>query len=379
MRVVVVTESFLPTINGVTNSVCRMLHYLRTNGHQAIVVAPAAGAPAQYAGFPVFEMPAVTYRQFPLGLPSTHLQKLIAAFSPDIVHAAAPFLLGAQAISAGRRLGIASVAVFQTDVAAYARTNHLVAATGLAWRIIRRAHDGADLTLAPSSASMARLMNAGIGPLQRWGRGVDLDVFHPRNRLAPAVLRARGRLAPSGEVIVGYVGRVAPEKQLGRLAALRGLSGIHLVIVGNGPSLTELKRELAGMPVTFLGELRGAELAAAYSTFDVFLHTGTGETFGQTVQEAQASGIPVIAPRAGGPIDLIDHGHSGLLFEAHDDADMRRCVERMLNDHPMRLRVGEAGRRSVRGRSWETVCDELVVHYGTAIRARAASVTAKVS
>lgn len=374
MRVVVVSESFLPTVNGVTNSVKKVLDHLAAGGHEAIVIVPAAGAPSHYAGFRVHEVPAIAYRQFPVGLPSPLVQKLIADFRPDVIHAASPFLLGAQAISAGGRLGIPSVAIFQTDVAGYARRNHLGAATKAAWRIVRWIHEGADLTLVPSSASMADLEAAGIRRLARWGRGVDLTTYHPRNRQDAATRRLRQRLAPRGEVIVGYVGRLAPEKQVERMAALRGLDGIRLVLVGDGPSMPSLKKQLAGMPVTMLGSLGGADLATAYSSFDVFLHTGTEETFGQTVQEAHATGIPVVAPRAGGPIDLVEHGVNGYLYTPGDDAQLRAFVEGLVIDHEVRARMGEAGRRAVLGKSWSSICDELVGHYEAVIARRAAPV-----
>lgn len=365
MRVAIVSESFLPTVNGVTTSVRKVLEHLRDHGHEAMVIAPAAGAPREYAGFRVHEVPAFAYRQFPVGLPSGHVQRLLGEFRPDVLHAASPFLLGAQAIAAAGRLGIPSVAVFQTDVAGYARRNRLGAATGLAWRAVRRIHEGADLTLVPSSASMADLQAAGVARLARWGRGVDLAAYHPRNRLEPTPRRLRQRLAPRGETIVGYVGRVAPEKQVERMAALRGVPGIRLVIVGDGPSVPAARRALHGMPVTWLGKLTGTELATAYASFDVFLHTGTEETFGQTVQEAHAAGLPVVAPRAGGPIDLVDHGHDGFLYEPDDDAQLRAFVEALALDPELRARMGEAGRRAVLGRSWDAVCGELVGHYAS--------------
>jgi phosphatidylinositol alpha 1,6-mannosyltransferase len=370
MRVVVVSESFLPTTNGVTTSVRKVLDHLAAEGHEAIVIVPAAGAPKTYAGFRVHEVPAIAYRQFPVGLPNPMVAKLIADFRPDVVHAASPFLLGAQAIAAANRLNIPSVAIFQTDVAGYARRNRLGGATRFVWRMVRWIHESADLTLVPSSASMADLEAAGVERLARWGRGVDLDTYHPRNRLAPGVQRLRTRLAPHGETIIGYVGRMAPEKQVERMSALRGLSGIHLALVGDGPSLGSVQRELKGMPVTYMGVLTGTDLAAAYASFDVFLHTGTEETFGQTVQEAHATGIPVVAPRAGGPIDLIDHGVTGYLYDPEDPDTLRAFVEALTLDPELRSRMGEAGRRSVLGKSWHGICSDLLDYYDQAIASR---------
>jgi phosphatidylinositol alpha 1,6-mannosyltransferase len=370
MRVAVVTESFLPTINGVSTSVSQVLRHLRREGHDAIVLVPAAGAPAEFEGFAVHEMPAVAYRQFPVGLPNPAVARLLADFRPDVLHAASPFLLGAQAIAAANRLGIPSVAIYQTDVAGYARRNRLAGASALAWRTMRWIHNGADLTLGPSSAAIADLERAGVERVHRWGRGVDLERYHPRNRTRAGAVELRRRLSPSGEVVVGYVGRVAPEKQLERFAAMRGLDGIRLAIVGDGPSLPELRRRLRGIDVDYLGTLRGDALADAYAAFDLFVHPGTEETFGQTLQEAHASGLPVLAPHAGGPIDLVEHGVDGYLFDAVGEERMRLLAGALVGDAALRARLGEAGRRKVLGRSWEAVCGDLVGFYRRAMTDR---------
>jgi len=371
MRVALISESFLPTISGVTTSVCKVLEHLAENGHDAIVIAPS-GAPREYAGFPVHTVPAIAYRQFPVGLPSPHVQRLLADFRPDVVHAASPFLLGAQGIAAANRLGVPSVAIFQTDVAGYAARNHLGQATALAWRYVKWVHEGASRTLVPSSASMNDLTRMRVPRLALWTRGVDLVGFHPNRRNSSAVRDLREKLAPNNEVIVGYVGRMAPEKQVERFRALRGLAGIRLALVGDGPSEPQIARALAGMPVTWLGRLAGEELAAAYASFDIFVHAGTEETFGQTLQEAHASGLPVVAPAAGGPIDLVAHGENGFLFTPDSEPDLRRCVERLVHDSGLRHRMGEAGRRAVLGRSWQSVCGALLEHYESVIDERAA-------
>ena len=377
MRIAVISESFLPTISGVTTSVCKVLEHLAAAGHEAMVIAPF-GAPAEYAGFPVHTVSAVHYREFPVGMPSPQVQKLLADFRPDVLHAASPFLLGAQGISAANRLDIPSVAIFQTDVAGYAHRNHLGPATALAWRFVKWVHEGATRTLVPSSSSMAALLRLGVPRLALWTRGVDLTGFHPNVKNDPAVWALRERIAPTPsdgtarDVIVGYVGRMAPEKQVERLRALRGIPGIRLALVGDGPSVPSIRRALADMPVTWLGRLSGAELAAAYASFDVFVHAGTEETFGQTIQEAHAAGLPVVAPHAGGPIDLVAHGANGYLFRPDDDRDLRHWVGQLVRDPMLRARMGEAGRRAVLGRSWPTVCAELVDYYEQAIDERLA-------
>ncbi|MGM1029853.1 MAG: glycosyltransferase family 4 protein [Actinomycetota bacterium] len=370
-RVAIVTESFLPTVNGVTTSVCRVLDRLVETGREAIVITPRCGAPVHYRGVPVHEVPSFAYRQFPVGLPSPQVASLLARFQPDVLHAASPFMLGGQAIAEAARIGLPSVAIYQTDVAGFARRNRLAAGSPFAWQLIRLIHNAADRTLAPSSTAIADLEEAGVKRVDRWVRGVDLDGFHPDNRQAPAAASLRSRVAPDGELVIGYVGRVALEKGLHRLRALEGIPGIRVVIVGDGPAMQETRRQLAALRPTFLGQLQGASLRAAYGAMDVFVHTGTEETFGQTLQEAAASGLPVVAPRAGGPVDLVDHGTTGFLYEPDDASALRAAIELLAADAALRARMGEAGRRRVLPRSWSTVVDQLVEQYERAsLRAR---------
>ena len=362
-RVAVVTESFLPTVNGVTTSVARILDHLADTGHEALVIAPDAGGGARYRRFPVVGVPAITYRRFPVGLPNPRLSSILGDFAPTVLHAASPFLLGAQAVQTARRLGVPSVAVYQTDVAGYARRNGLGAMADAAWALVRAVHNAADLTLAPSTAAVEDLLRAGVQRVRMWRRGVDLDGFHPRNRDAPSSRALRFRVAADSRVVVGYVGRLAPEKGLGRLLALQRLPGIRVLLVGDGPSMPALREQLAPLRPVFLGEQHGPDLAAAYAAMDVFVHTGTHETFGQTLQEAAATGLPCVAPAVGGPLDLVDDAVTGLLYDPGRPRDLLNAVSVLVRRPALRAAMGEAARRAVLSRTWAAVGGELLAHY----------------
>ncbi|UFU04949.1 glycosyltransferase family 4 protein [Ruania halotolerans] len=362
MRVAVVTESFLPSLNGVTTSVLRVLDHLRAEGHEAVVVCPGP-SPREYAGFPVHPVPSLDYRGFRAAVPSRRLTKTVLDFRPDILHAAAPFGIGAQALALGRRQGIGSVAVFQTDVARYTRSYGLSLTHHAAWRWIKYVHGLADITLAPSRSSLEDLAAAGVERTAWWGRGVDSTLYHPKWRTSPAGRALRERLSPDGAALIGYVGRLAPEKNVSELAPLAAMHGARLVVVGDGPDRPVLERTLRGTDAVLLGRLEGAELAAAYAAFDVFVHTGTSETFGQTLQEAMASGLPVVAPAVGGPLDLVEAGQTGFLVTPHDASALQGAVGSLVQDPGMRARMGEAGRRAILPRSWQALCDQLVQHY----------------
>ena len=242
MRVAIVTESFLPQINGVTNSVLRICEELRRQGHEALVIAPGSG-PTEWAGVPVVRTPSIPmpgYREFRLARRFPEMTDTLRDFAPDVVHLASPALLGAQGAAAARRLGVPSVAVYQTDLAGFARRYHLECAQEAVWRRLRKVHEAAARTLAPSWHAVRQLQDNGVGRVARWARGVDLERFHPGRREQSV----RERLAPDGELLVGYVGRLAHEKQLGLLSGVQSLPGSRLVIVGDGPQRRQLQAQL---------------------------------------------------------------------------------------------------------------------------------------
>ncbi|MFF5976018.1 glycosyltransferase family 4 protein [Streptomyces sp. NPDC012769] len=372
MRVVIVTESFPPDVNGVAHCALQTAHHLARRGHDPLVVAPAVPAaamgPDADAPCPVVRVPSLPlpgYPQVRVALPSRRVAAAITAHRADLVHLASPFVLGVRGMSAATRLGLPAVAVYQTDLAGYART-YMGAGEAAAWRRLRAVHGAADRTLAPSTAAVRDLRAHGIGRIRLWRRGVDTERFRPA--LRDPVLRRE--LAPGGETIVGYVGRLAPEKRVDLLAGVCGLPGVRVVVVGDGPSEPGLRAALPG--AVFLGRRTGADLARIFASLDVFAHTGPYETFCQTVQEAMAAGVPVVAPAAGGPLDLVVHRHTGLLVPPEDPDALRDAVSSLTGAPALRAAYGRAARAAVERRTWEAVGDELIGHYGDVLRARTA-------
>ncbi|KQX60860.1 glycosyltransferase family 1 protein [Streptomyces sp. Root1310] len=375
MRVVIVTESFPPDVNGVAHCAFQTARHLVDRGHTPVVVAPAtaagtgpdAGAPCPVVRVPSLPLPG--YPQVRVALPSRRVAAAVAEHRADMVHLASPFILGVRGMAAAARLGIPAVAVYQTDLGGYART-YMGAGEAAAWRRIRSVHAAADLTLAPSSAALHDLDTHGVPRVKLWPRGVDTRRFRP-DRRDEALRRA---LAPNGELIVGYVGRLAPEKHVELLSGVRGLPGVRIVVVGDGPSRPGLEEALPG--AVFLGNRTGDELARIFASLDVFVHTGPFETFCQTVQEAMASGVPVVAPAAGGPLDLVAHGRTGLLVPPRDAAVVQDAVAALVADPARRAAYGAAGRAAVEGRTWAAVGDRLIGHYEDVLAARRPAVAA---
>ncbi|MGC4109091.1 MAG: glycosyltransferase family 1 protein [Nocardioides sp.] len=360
LRVLVVAESFLPQVNGVTNSVVRVLDHLATGGHEAAVVAPTG--PDSYAGFPVLHTRGTNvpfYRDFRIGLEARgRFREVIAAFQPDVVHVASPAALGYQAVRAADDLGVPTLAVYQTDLVGFARQYGVLGGEWAMARLTRSIHRRVDRTLAPSTASLRQLQALDVPRVALWPRGVDTTLFHPARRT-----RARG----SGPVRIGYVGRLAAEKELHLLRSLADLPGTELVLVGSGPEEEWLRSLLP--TAQFRGLVLGGELAQEYADLDVFVHTGRHETYCQSAQEALASGVPVVAPNAGGPVDVVPAA-AGFLYEPGDAAGLRGYVAALVGDDELRSRMGVAARLAVEGRTWTRVNDLLLRHYREVIRAR---------
>lgn len=345
MRVAIVAESFLPHVNGVTNTVLKAVDYLTARGHTVLIIAPGENETTSYKGVPVVRVPQFflpKVNSLPLGLPVPRLYKVVRDFRPDVVHLASPFLLGLGGVLAANRLRVPTVAVYQTDVAGFATEYGLAWTTRAAWAWTRELHNRCSRTLVPSSQAARALRTHGVQRIHRWGRGVD-PVFSPTRR-DPAL---RARFRADTHTVVGFVGRLAVEKNIWRLR--HAGPGTQVVIVGDGPEREALQTQLPD--AIFTGALHGEDLARAYASFDVFVHTGEHETFCQTIQEAQASGLPVVAPRAGGPVDLV--GSGGVLVS----------VDKFCEHLPAAIAQARALPPNTTVPTWDTVCTDLFEHY----------------
>ena len=360
LRIAIVTESFLPQINGVTNSVLRILEHLAAEGHEALVIAPESiDGPDTYAGFRVKSVPSIEVKGFlPVAFPQRMIEPLIDGFSPDVIHLASPIFLGNYGAKIAQRLEIPSLSVYQTDVAGFARHYGLsVAHSGLK-KWVAKIHSQTTRTLAPSRWSCLDLEKSGVKNVHLWQRGVDAIKYAPAKRDENLRMNLLGE--NRDRKIIGYVGRLANEKRVDDLAVLDRRSDIQLVIIGDGPARAKLERALPN--AVFVGYQSGEQLARYYASLDVFVHTGKHETFCQSIQEALASGVPVIAPNSGGPTDLVNHGWTGYLIDTANSLELNKSVTEILNNpdhHFMRMRA----RESVIDRTWNLVNHQLIGHY----------------
>lgn len=384
-RIEMVVESSFENANGVSTAAKYSVDHLLENDYDVRIVTPKpVNKHHEYHGAHINGADSVKLMQFPVGVATKNWTRHdIEKFKPDIVDVRSPFSrLGWGAVWAAQKLEIPSVAVYQTDIDQYIRrlytmnvkkffpaykwlrdapSERLYDALGQRFALI---HNTADRTLAPSEASIKHLKDVGVDEekIHLWQRGVDMVLHNPQRKNTETVKKLHATWSDNDRrPVIGYVGRLAPEKRVERFAALAELNA-QIVIVGSGPMRNELQVKLPNDTI-FTGKLVGDEKADAYAAFDVFVHTGTEETFGQTLQEAAATELPVVAPASGGPLDIVKPGETGFLFSPENDDALRESVALLLHNETLRKNMGRAALESVVGKTWSVLGDELIEHY----------------
>lgn len=358
LRVALVTETYPPEVNGVALTLARLVGGLRERGHQVQLVRPRQGRQDEgnqdeilVPGLPIPGYPGLRF-----GLPAhRNLHARWASERPDIVHVATEGPLGAAAVGAARALGLPVSSGFHTNFRAYSRYYRLGWLRGLVGGHLRRFHNRTDLTLAPTARLAEDLRADGYQRVEVLARGVDTAYFTPSRR--SDALRKHWGAGPE-DLIVAYIGRLAPEKNLKLvMQVFSAIAGKHrdarLLFVGDGPSLTSLRRRHPEH--IYAGMRRGEDLAAHYASADLFLFPSLTETFGNVVPEALASGLGVIAFNCAAAADLIQSGENGITVAPGDDkAFVAEALALAANRHTL-ARIRSRAASSVAHMEWQHI------------------------
>ncbi len=370
MRVAIVTEVFMPAVDGVVTRLQRTLEELQRTGDEVLVVAPEGG-PASYAGAPVvgvrtFSMPLYPdgdgYPPKRVSLPGPALATALRLFRPDVIHAINPVLLAAGAVAFARGRKLPLVASYHAHLPAYTHCYHLGLLEPAGWRYVRALHNRAHVNLATSHAAVDLLAHHGFERLAHWPFGVDTERFHPRMRHAGWRSRLSG--GRDDRLALLYVGRLAKEKSVEQLVeAVRGRDDVTLGVVGDGPMRDRLRRTFRGTPTTFLGFLHGTELAHAYASADVLVQPSQTETLGLVTLEAHASGLPVIAADSAAARELIEEGVDGVRYDPSRSGSLAGCIDRLVADPQFLEAMTGRARESVAHATWRHATAALRDHY----------------
>jgi glycosyltransferase involved in cell wall biosynthesis len=375
LRIAMVTETYPPEINGVAMTLGRLVNAMQARDHQIQLIRPRQRADGFTPCGPGIEqvlrpgIPIPRYQGLNMGLPAKRLlTRLWTLRRPDVAHIATEGPLGWSAMAAARKLGIPVLAGFHTNFHSYSR--HY----GLGWlnkpinAYLRKFHNLARITVVPSLDLRLSLSRQGFRNIELLSRGVDSTLFSPTRR-NPDLRRQWGLEAQ--DLAVLYVGRMAPEKNLGLLVrAFSAIEHAHprarLVLVGDGPEAAALK---ASHPhFIHAGPRTGSDLAEHYASADLFLFPSLTETFGNVLLEAMASGLAAVSFDYAAAAEHVQHERNGLKADFADEAHFIELARRLVENPACRPELGACARQTALAISWERVFDRLEGFYAQLVR-----------
>lgn len=365
MKIALVTETFLPSTDGIVVRLTKAVDYMMEQGHEVMVIAPDVGeVPTDYHGAKIYALPAKTfffYKQRPWGLPTSKVGKLFKSFQPDIVHAANPFSLAASAVHYAKKYDIPLICSFHTNIPNYLSHYGFEALEPMVWSYLRKLHNEAANNLVTSDAMYDLLHDQGIQGLEVLPKGVDLDHRHPSFYSESMRHRLMG-----GEVdkkLLIFVGRLAAEKNIQSLKAMIDQRhDVRLALIGDGPEKDKLEKLFADTPTVFTGFLHGEELSQAYASADAFVFPSRSETLGLVITEAMASGTPVIAAYSEPTAEQISHMDNGLMFDGSDLPSLDQCID-YLDQGGLMADIADQGREYAMQFSWDHASEAMVQAY----------------
>lgn len=362
-RVAVLTESFLPKVDGVVKTTYLTIRYLQETGREVLIFAPDI-AVDRVGASKVIPLPSISMPQAPetrLALPNPVVARHIEDFAPDLIHLFSPAAMAVNGMAVGRHLNLPVIANYQTDLPGYTEHYGFPLLSGPVNRWLRYIHNGCHLTLAPTRTIIGRLRQERYRRVRLWGRGVNTDRFHPAHASASMRRRLLNGRDPDSLLCI-FVGRLAHEKRIDLLLDVAKIRGVALTIIGDGALREELESKFADTDTYFTGYLIGDDLAQAFASADVFTFTGEKETFGQVIQEAMASGLPAVVVNAGGAPEVIEEGVTGLPVEPSRGAFANAI--RDLRDHPeYRIEMRRSARKAAERRPWSALMAQLEDYY----------------
>lgn len=373
LRIALISETFPPEINGVANTLGRLVDGLRARGHRVQLVRPRQSVDARGAqddlllirGWPLPGYPGLQWGQ-------SSLYKLLRSWQqqrPDVLYIATEGPLGLSALRAAGRLRIPVVSGFHTNFQQYTGYYGFGLLTRALTGYLRWFHNRSRMTLVPSASQQIELQRRGFERLQMLARGVDSRLFHPTKRCS--TLRQSWGLDDQS-IAVLHVGRLAAEKNLSLLCtSFRALQQAYpqrqlkLILVGDGPLRASLQQQIPD--AVFCGLQRGESLAAHYASGDLFVFPSLSETFGNVVLEALASGLGVVAFDQAAAAQHIRHGHNGALAVPRDEQGFIEAAQWLL-EAPENLRRARLNARQHASRQgWEAIVELFEQHLRAAL------------
>jgi glycosyltransferase involved in cell wall biosynthesis len=367
MKIALFTDTFLPQINGVTNTLSRLGDYLEAHNHEYVFLAPEQeeGEFCSYNVEKFFSMKFFLYPECRLSFPSIKkISRSMKKLQPDVIQLMTEFNMGIAGMNYATRHNIPVFSNYTTDFSKYLKYYNLQILENACWKYMQWFHNQAKITFCPSHVTKENLLNNKIHHVEVFGRGVDCEHF-TRKKRSDAF---RNSFGIQDKVVFLYVGRVSSEKDLNiLLEAFKILNRNYkdeaaLIITGDGPILEKYKNEYT-QGIIYTGYKNGEALATIYASADVFAFPSPTETLGNVVIEGMASSLPVVGVYEGGVKENLIHGYNGLACKEKDIYDFYRHMEKILKNKSLRGELSHNAREYAMTKSWQEVFEKLLMTY----------------
>ena len=368
MRIMIVTEEFLPVAEGLVLRLTEAIRYFIKEGHRVVVVTPDRGID-QFENATIYGIPD---KRLPFGkklfwAPAlTRINDIMLDFSPQVVHIVNPLFLGAAAAQYALKLEIPTVVSYHTNYQSNLKRLHLNhrISEKVVWKTRQKISAAASLNLCTSHVMRHALEDYGVHNAHVLKRGVDSERRSPR--FASEDMRLILNKGQRDKKLLVYVGSLLKRKNLeALLPMLRRRDDVCLAVVGDGEYRADLERAFAGTNCVFTGYLRGRNLAEAYASGDAFIFPTMDEQVGLTLLEAMASGVPIIAARSPLTSEQFHDGQDALLYTNGDEDSLDAAIDRLGDENLMR-RIRIIARKEAEASSWERASQQLMDYYNIA-------------
>lgn len=363
MRIMIVTETFVPATDGICTRLANMVVELKKLQHELLIVSPELGID-EFAGVPVMGIETITvplYGSRPWGLPSRKIKKMMQDFQPDIVHAVNPILMGTSAVHYANKLRIPLLASYHTHLPDYLDHYNMPLLKPMVWEYVRHWHRLADVNITVSHTMQEELVDQMIPVSGVLPSGINLEARHPD--FYDEALYQQLTFGQANQKLLVYVGRLAQEKGLHQLKTIFDhRDDVCLSIVGDGPERESLEQLFKGTKTSFVGFQHGESLSRYFATGDGFIFPSVSETFGLVISEAMASGLPIFAAENGPTLEQIVPNETGFIFEYENSESLMAALANL--DNPLLMKkVRLKTRREAEKITWQAATRSLLGFY----------------